>query len=257
MLTIADTQFSSRLFTGTGKFANADTMLAAVRASDAALVTVALKRLDFGRGSDDILQPLQNAGHKLLPNTSGARTAKEAIFAAELGREMLGTEWVKVEIHPDPRYLMPDPIETFQACVELVQQGFKVLPYVHADPVLCCRLQEIGCAAVMPLGSPIGSNQGLASEPFLKIIIEQAQVPVVIDAGIGSPAQAMQAMALGADAVLVNTAIASARDPVAMAACFRQAVDIGRCAYEAGLGAVQHQANASSPLTGFLQQGVA
>ncbi|WP_417760574.1 thiazole synthase [Shewanella sp.] len=254
MLTIADTPFSSRLFTGTGKFANAATMLAAITASEASLVTVALKRLDFKRGSDEILKPLQAAGHKLLPNTSGARTAKEAIFAAELGREMLGTEWVKVEIHPDPRYLMPDPLETFHACKELVAQGFKVLPYVHADPVLCCRLQEIGCAAVMPLGSPIGSNQGLASAPFLKIIIEQAQVPVVIDAGIGSPAQATQAMELGADAVLVNTAIASARDPLAMAACFRQAVVTGRCAYEAGLGAVQRQAEASSPLTGFLQQ---
>ncbi|KFZ38369.1 thiazole synthase [Shewanella mangrovi] len=258
MLTIADTQFSSRLFTGTGKFSDADTMLDAISASDASMVTVAMKRIDFTRGNDDILKPLVKAGCKLLPNTSGARTAKEAIFAAELGREMLATEWVKVEIHPDPRYLLPDPMETFDACAELVKQGFKVLPYVHADPVLCCRLQEIGCAAVMPLGSPIGSNQGLASAPFLKIIIEQAQVPVIIDAGIGSPAQAMQAIELGADAVLVNTAIASARDPVAMAACFRDAVTVGRQAFEAGLGQVQTSASASSPLTGFLRaQGAA
>ncbi len=254
MLTIAETPLKSRLFTGTGKFSDPETMLKAVNASDASLVTLAMKRIDFRQQSDQILQPLLDSGVKLLPNTSGARNAKEAIFAARLAREMLGTNWVKVEIHPDPRYLMPDPVETLEAAKVLCEEGFIVLPYVHADPVLSLRLQEVGCAAVMPLGSPIGSNQGLASAPFLKIIIEQAQVPVVIDAGIGSPAQAMQAMEMGADAVLVNTAIASARDPITMAECFREAVTTGRKSYLAGLGPVKEQAQASSPLTGFLAE---
>lgn len=254
MLTIADTPLKSRLFTGTGKFSDPQTMLESVKASDASLVTLAMKRIDFRQQSDQILQPLLDSGAKLLPNTSGARNAKEAIFAARLAREMLGTNWVKVEIHPDPRYLMPDPVETLQAARVLCEEGFIVLPYIHADPVLSLRLQEVGCAAVMPLGSPIGSNQGLASEPFLKIIIEQAQVPVVIDAGIGSPSQAMQAMEMGVDAVLVNTAIASARDPIAMAHCFREAVTTGRAAYLAGLGPRKEKAQASSPLTGFLME---
>ena len=254
MLTIADHQFESRLFTGTGKFAQPETMLAAIKASQSQLVTLAVKRLDLSTGSDNILQPLLDSGVKLLPNTAGARNVKEAIFAAHLAREMLGTNWLKLEIHPDPKYLMPDPIETLEAARILCEQGYVVLPYVHADPVLCRRLEEVGCAAVMPLGSPIGSNQGLATETFLKIIIEQANVPVIVDAGIGAPSQATHAMELGADAVLVNTAIASSSDPVAMGHCFAQAVNTGRQAYIAGLGAVSHQANNTSPLTGFLNE---
>ncbi|MCL1059239.1 thiazole synthase [Shewanella gelidimarina] len=252
MLRIGDTEFSSRLFTGTGKFSQACDMLAAVSASQSQLVTLAVKRLDLKTGSDNILKPLQDSGVKLLPNTAGARNVKEAIFAAHLSREMLGTNWIKLEIHPDPKYLMPDPIETLAAARILCEQGYVVLPYVHADPVLCRRLEEVGCAAVMPLGSPIGSNQGLATEPFLKIIIEQSNVPVVIDAGIGAPSQATRAMELGADAVLVNTAIASSADPVAMGRCFAQAVATGRTAYLAGLGVICQQANNTSPLTGFL-----
>ncbi|ACJ29080.1 Thiazole biosynthesis [Shewanella piezotolerans WP3] len=252
MLKIGDTEFTSRLFTGTGKFANDKNMLAAIGASNSELVTLAVKRLDLKTGSDNILKPLQQRRVKLLPNTAGARNVKEAIFAAHLSREMLGTNWIKLEIHPDPKYLMPDPIETLAAARILCEQGYVVLPYVHADPVLCRRLEEVGCAAVMPLGSPIGSNQGLATEPFLKIIIEQSQVPVVIDAGIGAPSQATRAMELGADAVLVNTAIASSADPVAMGRCFAQAVDTGRAAFIAGLGNVSEQANSTSPLTGFL-----
>jgi len=252
MLIIANHEFSSRLFTGTGKFSSSATMLQAIAASESQLVTMAMKRLDLKTGNDDILQPLLQSGVKLLPNTSGARNAREAVFAAELAREVLGTNWVKLEIHPDPKYLMPDPIETLEAARILCDKGYIVLPYVHADPVLCRRLEEVGCAAVMPLGSPIGSNQGLATETFLKIIIEQANIPVIIDAGIGAPSQATRAMELGADAVLVNTAIASSQDPVAMARCFASAVQTGRQAYLAGLGQMSVRANETSPLTGFL-----
>ncbi|WP_434931743.1 thiazole synthase [Shewanella sp. HL-SH5] len=252
MLTIADHQFESRLFTGTGKFANSATMLASIEASKSQLVTLAMKRIDFKNGLDDLLSPLQQLGVKLLPNTAGARNAKEAIFAAELAFEMLGTKWIKLEIHPDPKYLMPDPIETLIAAQTLCERGFIVLPYIHADPVLCRRLEEVGCAAVMPLGSPIGSNQGLATEAFLKIIIEQSSVPVIVDAGIGAPSQACRAMEMGADAVLVNTAIASSTNPVLMADCFKKAVQSGRQAYQAGLGVVSANAHNTSPLTGFL-----
>ncbi|HAY96075.1 thiazole synthase [Shewanella sp.] len=254
MLTIADVEFESRLFTGTGKFSNSQVMLEAITASKSQLVTVAMKRIDFKMGLDDLLTPLRQAGVRLLPNTSGARNAKEAVFAAELAREMLGTHWIKLEIHPDPKYLMPDAIETLDAARILCEKGFIVMPYVHADPVLCRRLEEVGCAAVMPLASPIGSNQGLVTESFLKIIIEQARVPVVIDAGIGAPSQAARAMELGADAVLVNTAIASSASPKVMAECFKEAVQCGRRAFEAGLGRVQTGAVQTSPLTGFLNQ---
>ncbi|MCU8010825.1 MULTISPECIES: thiazole synthase [Shewanella] len=254
MLTIADVEFESRLFTGTGKFSNSQVMIEAIMASKSQLVTVAMKRIDFKMGLDDLLTPLRQAGVQLLPNTSGARNAKEAVFAAELAREMLGTHWIKLEIHPDPKYLMPDAIETLEAARILCEKGFIVLPYVHADPVLCRRLEEVGCAAVMPLASPIGSNQGLVTESFLKIIIEQARVPVVIDAGIGAPSQAARAMELGADAVLVNTAIASSASPIVMAECFKEAVQCGRRAFEAGLGRVQTGAVQTSPLTGFLNQ---
>lgn len=254
MLKIADVEFESRLFTGTGKFSNSQVMLEAITASKSQLVTVAMKRIDFKMGLDDLLTPLRQAGVRLLPNTSGARNAKEAVFAAELAREMLGTHWIKLEIHPDPKYLMPDAIETLAAAKILCDKGFIVLPYVHADPVLCRRLEEVGCAAVMPLASPIGSNQGLVTESFLKIIIEQARVPVVIDAGIGAPSQAARAMELGADAVLVKTAIASSASPIVMAECFKEAVQCGRRAFEAGLGRVQTGAVQTSPLTGFLNQ---
>lgn len=254
MLKIADMEFESRLFTGTGKFSNSQVMLEAITASKSQLVTVAMKRIDFKMGLDDLLTPLRQTGVRLLPNTSGARNAKEAVFAAELAREMLGTSWIKLEIHPDPKYLMPDAIETLEAARILCEKGFIVMPYVHADPVLCRRLEEVGCAAVMPLASPIGSNQGLVTESFLKIIIEQARVPVVIDAGIGAPSQAARAMELGADAVLVNTAIASSASPIVMAECFKNAVQCGRRAFEAGLGRVQTGAVHTSPLTGFLNQ---
>jgi thiazole synthase len=256
MLNLADTGFTSRLFTGTGKFSSSQTMLAAIAASGSQLVTLAMKRVDLKAGTDDILAPLNASGVKLLPNTSGARNAQEAVFIAELSREVLGTSWIKLEIHPDPKYLMPDPIETLIAAKLLCEKGFIVLPYVHADPVLCRRLEEVGCAAVMPLGSPIGSNQGLVTQTFLKIIIEQACVPVIVDAGIGAPSHAMQAMEMGASAVLVNTAIASSSHPEMMARCFASAVATGRDAYLAGLGARSCHAQQTSPqmpLTAFLE----
>jgi thiazole synthase len=251
-LIIANTPFSSRLFTGTGKFPNSLIMQQALIESGSELATMALKRVDVSNPEDDILKPIMTAGINLLPNTSGAKNAREAIFAAQLAREALQTNWLKLEIHPDPKYLMPDPIETLKAAEELVRQGFIVLPYCHADPVLCKRLEEVGCAAVMPLGAPIGSNKGIVSRDFLEIIIDQAKVPVVVDAGIGAPSHAAFAMELGADAVLVNTAIAAARNPVAMATAFKLAVQSGRLAYENGLVFVSSQAVASSPLTAFL-----
>ncbi|PSV45583.1 thiazole synthase [Photobacterium indicum] len=254
MLTIADKTFSSRLFTGTGKYANSQVMATSIIASESELVTMALKRVDIDNRDDDILAPLIKAGVNLLPNTSGAKNAKEAIFAAKLAREALGTNWLKLEIHPDPKYLMPDPIETLAAAAELVREGFIVLPYCHADPVLCKRLEEVGCAAVMPLGAPIGSNKGLASRDFLEIIIDQARVPVIVDAGLGAPSHAAEAMEMGADAVLVNTAIAAAADPIAMGRAFKLAVESGRMAYEAGLAGTVNHAIASSPLTAFLDQ---
>lgn len=253
-LKIADKEFNSRLFTGTGKFSSGDLMEQALVASGTELVTVALKRVDLQDKDDDILRHLVRKGVNLLPNTSGVRTAKEAVFAAQLAREALETNWVKLEIHPDPKYLMPDPVETLKAAEELVKLGFIVLPYVHADPVLCKRLEEVGTAAVMPLGSPIGSNSGLQSRAFLEIIIEQANVPVVIDAGIGAPSHAAEALEMGADAVLVNTAMAVCGDPVMMAVAFKMAVEAGRMAFEAKLAKGRKQAEASSPLTAFLDE---
>ena len=251
-LRIANVEFSSRLFTGTGKFSANEVMEKALLTSGSELVTVALKRVDLQADSDDILRHLNHAQFNLLPNTSGVRTAKEAIFAAELAREALETNWLKLEIHPDPKYLMPDPIETLKAATELVKKGFIVLPYVHADPVLCKRLEDVGTAAVMPLGSPIGSNKGLRTKDFLEIIIDQSNVPVIVDAGIGAPSHAAMAMEMGADAVLVNTAIAVADDPVNMALAFKMAVDAGRIAFESKLGQTLSEAEASSPLTAFL-----
>lgn len=252
MLTIADTTFTSHLFTGTGKYTSGRVMQEAITASGSQLVTMAMKRIDLSQGHDDILAPLRELGIKLLPNTSGANNAREAVFAAQLAREALGTNWIKLEIHPDARYLLPDPVETLAAAEILVKEGFVVLPYCSADPVLCRRLQEAGCAAVMPLGAPIGSNQGLQTRDMLRIIIEQATVPVVIDAGIGAPSHALEAIELGADAVLVNTAMAVARSPVTMAKAFRQAIEAGLLAREAELAPKQLQASASSPLTSFL-----
>jgi len=251
-LTIGDKTFSSRLFTGTGKFSSSTIMREALLASESELITVALKRVDIANENDDILSHLNHSRIHLLPNTSGVRTAKEAIFAAQLSREALETNWVKLEIHPDPKYLLPDPIETLKAAEELVKQGFVVMPYIHADPVLCKRLEDAGVQCVMPLGAPIGSNKGLKTEDFLEIIIAQSNVPVIVDAGIGAPSHAAYAMELGADAVLVNTAIAVSKNPVAMANAFRLAVMAGRMAYKAKLAPIQHTAEASSPLTSFL-----
>jgi thiazole synthase len=251
-LKIGDKTLQSRLFTGTGKFASSLIMRDALLASESELVTVALKRVDIKNEEDDILTHLNHPHINLLPNTSGARTAKEAIFAAQLAREALETNWLKLEIHPDPKYLMPDPIETLLAAAELVKLGFIVLPYIHADPVLCKRLEEVGVQAVMPLGSPIGSNKGLKTIDFLEIIIEQANVPVIVDAGIGSPSDAAKAMELGADAVLVNTAIAVSDNPIEMAIAFKLGVQAGRMAYEARLASPFNHATASSPLTSFL-----
>ncbi|MDI9861457.1 thiazole synthase [Flectobacillus roseus] len=251
-LQIADKTFQSRLFTGTGKFSSASLMEESILASGSELVTVALKRVNLTEKEDDILSYLQHDCINLLPNTSGVRNAKEAIFAAQVAREALETHWLKLEIHPDPKYLMPDPIETLKAAEELVKLGFVVLPYIHADPVLCKRLEEVGVAAVMPLGSPIGSNKGLKTIDFLEIIIEQSRVPVVVDAGIGAPSDATKAMEMGADAVLVNTAIAVSENPVQMGLAFKYAVEAGRMAYEAKLAPMQQQAVASSPLTTFL-----
>ncbi len=253
-LKIADKTFNSRLFTGTGKFSSNEEMEKSLLASESELITVALRRVDIQNQEDDILKHLQHPHINLLPNTSGVRNAEEAIFAAQLAREALGTDWLKLEIHPDPKYLMPDPIETLKAAEELVKMGFIVLPYVHADPVLCKRLEEAGTAAVMPLGAPIGTNKGLVSRDFLEIIIEQSNVPVVVDAGIGAPSHAAEAMEMGADAVLVNTAIAVSQNPIEMGKAFKLAVEAGRMAFEAKLGEVQSHAHASSPLTSFLDE---
>jgi thiazole synthase len=255
MLKIADKIFSSRLFTGTGKFSSPSLMGDALLASGSELVTVALKRVDTqNQEEDDLLLRLKYPHINLLPNTSGVRNAREAIFAAQLAREALETNWIKLEIHPDPKYLMPDPIETLKATEELAKMGFIVLPYIHADPVLCKLLEDAGTAAVMPLGSPIGSNKGLKTIDFLEIIISQSKVPVVIDAGIGSPSDAAWAMEIGADAVLVNTAIAVSQNPVQMAAAFKMAVEAGRMAFEAKLASPVFHAVASSPLTSFLDE---
>lgn len=250
-LIIAGKTFNSRLFTGSGKFSSGLEMQNSLLASGSELVTVALKRVDLKQKDDDILKYLNHTQFNLLPNTSGVRTANEAIFAAQLAREALETNWLKLEIHPDPKYLLPDSEETLKAAKELVKLGFIVLPYIHADPVICKKLEDVGVAAVMPLGSPIGSNLGLVTRKFLEIIIEQSNVPVVVDAGIGAPSHAAEAMEIGADAVLVNTAIASAGNTKNMAIAFKLAVEAGRMAFESRLGAVSNYANASSPQTEF------
>ncbi len=253
-LILGDKEFSSRLFTGTGKFNSNENMRKAIAESGSELATVALKRVDISDNQDDMLRHLDLPGVNLLPNTSGVRTAKEAIFAAQLAREALQTNWLKLEIHPDPKYLLPDGEETLLATKELSKLGFIVLPYVQADPVLCKKLEEAGAAAVMPLGSPIGSNMGLQTRDFIRIIIEQSTIPVVVDAGIGAPSHAAEAMEMGADAVLVNTAIAVSPNPIEMARAFKLAVEAGRIAFEAHLAEKTNLANASSPITSFLNE---
>ena len=255
-LIIAGHEFDSRLFLGTGKFSSNEIMEQAILASGTQMVTVAMKRIELENKEDDMLCHIHHPGIQLLPNTSGVRTAEEAVFAAQMAREAFGTNWLKLEIHPDPRYLLPDSIETLKATEELVKLGFVVLPYCQADPTLCKHLEEAGAATVMPLGAPIGTNKGLQTRDFLRIIIEQANIPVVVDAGIGAPSHAAEAMEMGASACLVNTAIAVAGDPVQMAMAFKEAVEAGRRAYEAGLGvqAESMVAEASSPLTAFLNE---
>ncbi len=251
-LVLAGHSFGSRLLLGTGKFSSIQVMRAAIQKARSELVTVAFKRIDLRGHMENIETALAEMNLTILPNTSGARTAEEAVLVAELAREALQTNWVKLEIHPDPRYLLPDPIETLRAAEQLVRKGFIVLPYVHADPVLCKKLEDVGTAAVMPLGSPIGSNQGLQTRSMLEIIIQESRVPVIVDAGLGAPSHAAEAMEMGAAAVLVNTAIAVADDPVAMAEAFRMAVYAGRLAFESGLPVRGTLASATSPVSEFL-----
>ncbi|PYK59420.1 MAG: thiazole synthase [Verrucomicrobia bacterium] len=255
-LTIAGHEFGSRLILGTGKFSSPEKMRDALDASGAEMVTVALRRADLSGKHDpfaNILDFIDPKRYLILPNTSGAMNAEEAVRLARLARAAGLPNWVKLEIHPDPRYLLPDPIETLKAADQLVKEGFIVLPYINADPILAKRLQDVGTATVMPLGSPIGSNRGLQTRDQIRIIIEQATVPVVVDAGLGAPSHAAEAMELGADAVLVNTAIAVADDPVRMAVAFKKAIEAGRDAHEIGPGAQLDTASATSPLTAFLE----
>lgn len=246
-------RFSSRLFLGTGKFADSETMSQSIRISGAQLVTVALRRFNRESPSDDLLAPLIACPELcLVPNTSGARNAAEAVQAALLGRELTGSPFVKLEIHPNPHHLLPDPIETHEAARQLVPMGFQVLPYIPADPVLAKRLEDLGCAAVMPLGAPIGSGRGLATRDMLRLLIAESRVPVIVDAGLRAPSEAAQALEMGCDAVLVNSAIAAARDPVEMAAAFAEAVRAGRRARLAGLMDRSAAAVPTSPLTPFL-----
>jgi len=254
-LVIAGRLFRSRLLVGTGKFSSPEVMRDALEASGAEMVTVALRRADLTGRKDpfaNILEYIAPEKYLLLPNTSGAMDADEAVRLARLSAAAGLPKWVKLEIHPDPRYLLPDPVETLRAAELLVKEGFTVLPYINADPVLAKRLQDVGTAAVMPLGSPIGSNRGVQTRDQIEIIIEQATVPVVVDAGLGAPSHAAEAMEMGADAVLVNTAIAVTSDPCRMAASFKMAVEAGRAAYECGLAAQQQFASPTSPLTAFL-----
>ena len=254
-LKIAGREFSSRLLLGTGKFASNALMAAALEASGAEIVTVALRRADLSGRHDpsaDILEFIDPAKYLLLPNTSGAMNAQEAVRLARLAAAAGLPKWVKLEIHPDPRYLLPDPVETLAATEILVAEGFTVLPYINADPVLAKRLEDAGAATVMPLGSPIGSNRGLETRGQIAIIIEQANIPVIVDAGIGVPSHAAEAMEMGAAGVLVNTAVAIAADPARMARAFQKAVEAGREAYEIGVAPPRATASATSPLTGFL-----
>ena len=254
-LVIAGREFNSRLFLGTGKFNSNEVMAQAILASGTEMVTVAMKRIDMDDKEDDMLKHIIHPHIQLLPNTSGVRDAEEAVFAAQMAREAFGTNWLKLEIHPDPRYLLPDSIETLKATEELVKLGFVVLPYCQADPVLCKRLEEAGAATVMPLGAPIGSNKGLCTKEFIQILINEIDLPVIVDAGLGRPSQACEAMEMGAAAIMANTAIATSGDVALMASAFRDAIIAGRNAYLAGPGrTLDRGASASSPLTGFLHE---
>jgi thiazole synthase len=253
VLRLKDHCFESRLIVGTGKFSHVDTMAKAIAAAGAQLVTVALRRFHPDRGSDDLYGPLSRIPNVVIvPNTSGARDAKEAVRAAMLGRDLSGSLFVKVEIHPNPHHLLPDAIETFEASKMLAREGFVVLPYIPADPVLAKRLEEVGCAAVMPLGSPIGTGLGLQTHGMLRTIVRDSNIPVIVDAGLRAPSEAAAALEMGCDAVLVNSAIAASSNPVAMAAAFADAVKVGRAAYKAGLMPKNEQSVATSPLTSFL-----
>ncbi|MBR5346462.1 MAG: thiazole synthase [Deltaproteobacteria bacterium] len=251
-LVIAGRHFRSRLLVGTGKFSSNEVMRDAIEASGSEIVTIALRRVDINNPQDNMLRYIDRQKYLLLPNTSGARDAEEAVRLARLARAAGCEPWIKLEVTPDPYYLLPDPIETWKAAQILVKDGFTVLPYINADPVLAKHLQEVGCATVMPLGAPIGTNKGIKTRDNIAIIIEQAQVPVVVDAGLGAPSHAAEAMEMGADAVLVNTALAVAQSPVNMAIAFKKGVEAGREAFVAGLGKQRVRAEASSPLTGFL-----
>jgi thiazole synthase len=253
LLIIAGRTFRSRLLLGTGKFPSPQLMAMAIEASGCEIVTVALRRVDMDNPGDSLLSAIDKSRYLLLPNTSGARDAGEAVRLARIARAAGCEPWVKLEVTPDPHYLLPDPVETLKATEILVKEGFVVLPYMPADPVLAKRLEEAGAATVMPLGSPIGSKQGLKTRDAIEIIIEMANCPVVVDAGLGAPSHAAEAMEIGADAVLVNTAVAVARDPVAMAKAFKKGVEAGRDAFLSGVMQPQKQAEASSPLTGFLR----
>ena len=255
-LVLAGKEFDSRLIIGTGKYSSGDVLTASAKASCAQIATMAVKRVDTKTHKDEIVKPLLDLGITFMPNTSGAKNAREAIFAAQLAREALGTDWVKVEIHPDVKYLLPDPVETFKACEELVKDGFKVFPYIQADPVLARRLEDIGVSAVMPLGSPIGSARGIETASMIKIIIEQCHVPVIVDAGIGAPSDAALAFEMGASAVMVNTAIAAAGDAVLMSEAFAFAAKAGRMAYKAGLAGRTETAKATSPMEAFLKEAM-
>jgi thiazole synthase len=254
---IADREFQSRLLLGTGKFSSTTSMRSALEASGSEIVTVALRRVDLTGRKDsqaDMLEEIDQDKYLVLANTSGAMNAEEAVRLARLAVAAGLPKWIKLEIHPDPRYLLPDPIETLKATEILVKEGFTILPYIQADPVLAKRLEEVGAATVMPLGAPIGSNRGVETRAMIEIIIEQACVPVIVDAGLGAPSHAAEALEMGADAVLVNTAIAVAEDPAEMARAFRLGVEAGRMGFEAGLGTSSQTASATSPLTGFLDE---
>ena len=255
-LVLAGREFDSRLIIGTGKYASAEVLQKSALASGAQIATMAVKRVDVKTHQDEIVAPLKELNITLMPNTSGAKNAREAIFAARLAREALGTDWIKVEIHPDVRYLLPDPIETLEACKVLVEDGFKVFPYIQADPVLARRLEEIGVVAVMPLGAPIGSAQGLQTKAMIYIILKQSHVPVIVDAGIGAPSDAALAFEMGADAVMVNTAIAASADAVLMSEAFKAACEAGRKAYKAGLAIKSTSAKATSPMEAFLKEAM-
>ena len=252
ILNIAGHEFQSRLFLGTGKFPSVQSLRDSIQASGTQMVTVALRRVDVSSQDEGIISAIDRKKQILLPNTSGARTAEEAVRLARISKAGGCGNWIKLEVTPEPRYLLPDPVETLKAAKILVEEGFIVLPYINADPILAKHLEEVGCSVVMPLGSPIGSNRGIEAINCIKIIIEQSNIPVVVDAGLGAPSDASLAMEIGADAVLVNTAIASSKNPVMMACAFNDAVRAGRTAYLAGLGDKSFYANASSPKNNYV-----